>query len=137
MLCLAGQAALHTDKKFTHTPALLPTAARQKDMQLPSLTFSNTSVMYSPQIPLQFLISCVYNCEVVPTRTTENQTESTEHLPSKGVGITPHRMVLGADPSCVGVTHKEDSSEGISQPDKLDLNKLIALAEIDCPLALN
>lgn len=137
VLCVAGQAALHTDKKFTHTPALLPTAARQKDKQLPSLTFSNTSVMYSPQIPLQFLISCVYNCEVVPTRTTENQTESTEHLPSKGVGITPHHVVLGAEPSCVGVMHKEDSSEGISQTDKLDLNKWIALAEIDCPLALN
>lgn len=79
--------ALYTDKKFTHTPALLPTAARQRDKQLPSLTFSNTSVMYSPQIPLQLLITCVYNCEVVPTCTTENQAESTEHLPSKGVAL--------------------------------------------------
>lgn len=42
-----------------------------------------------------------------------------------------------AEPSCVGITHKEDSNEKISQTDKLDLNKLIALAEIDCPLALN
>lgn len=117
-----------TANKFTYIPLIYPhpcsldTAARQRGEQLPSLTFSNIQVRYSLKLPFQLLISFVYNYEIVPTCTVEDQAESAKHLPSKGACIILHYVVLITEPSYAGVMHTafpgtlphgEDSSKKI------------------------
>lgn len=140
--CLRGVTFQEADEKFTLIPALLPL---QLGRGMSSYRALHLLIHSWRILPKSLSGSSSLACIITRWSLLCYRRSSWQHshLPSEGTCIALHGVFLITEPSYIGTTHsvhflmRKMPVKKFSQTVKLDLNKLIALAEIDCPLALN